>query len=181
MLRKILLVLYTAFALGANAAHAEIDLKALAEGDMKKLALHDQPIALPDADLLDENDAASKLSDWHGNWLVINFWATWCAPCREEMPSLMRLQQKMPEIRVLPIATGRNSVAGIQKFFEKAGIVGLPIRRDPSSELARAMGIAALPVTIIVNPEGKEVARLIGDADWDSESAIAMLKAISNP
>ena len=178
MLRKILMVLYTALALGANVAHAQPDLKALADGDMKKLALHAAPIPLPDATLLDEADSASRLSDWRGTWVLVNFWATWCAPCREEMPSLMKLQQTMPDLRVLPIATGRNSVAGIQKFFEKADIAGIPVRRDPSSELARAMGIAALPVTVIVNPRGEEVARLIGDADWASPSAQAILSAL---
>ena len=179
MLRKTLVVLYTAFVLGANPVLADDDLSAMRDGDMKKLALHEASIDLPEVTLLDAADAPQSLSDYRGKWVVLNFWATWCAPCRKEMPSLDRLQSAMPGIAVLPVATGRNAVAGIQKFYESAGITGLPILRDPKSELARGANVLALPVTLILNPEGKEVARLIGDAEWDSDSAKAILTALS--
>ena len=110
--------------------------------------------------------------------VLVDFWATWCAPCRQEMPSLDRLQAAMPEIAVVPVATGRNAVAGIERFFSEVGIANLPILRDPKSELARGMGVMGLPVTVILNPEGQEVARLIGDAGWDSDSAKAILAAL---
>lgn len=176
MLRKTLLVVYMGFALGANPAAA--DVAALREGDMKKLALHETPVAVPEAVLLDAGDAEHSLADYRGRWVVLNFWATWCAPCREEMPSLDRLQAAMPEIAVVPVATGRNAVPGIERFFAEAGVVNLPIRRDVTSALARGMGVLGLPVTVILNPEGQEVARLIGDAEWDSASALAVLAAL---
>ena len=94
------------------------------------------------------------------------------------MPSLDRLQTAMPGIAVVPVATGRNAVAGIERFFAEAGVKSLPILRDPTSELARSMGVVGLPVTVILNPEGQEVARLIGDAEWDSASAKAILAAL---
>ena len=84
----------------------------------------------------------------------------------------------MPGIVVLPVATGRNSVEGITKFFADAGVQNLPMLRDPKSELARNMGVMGLPVTVILNPEGLEVARLIGDAEWDSDTAKAVLAAL---
>jgi preprotein translocase subunit Sec61beta len=84
----------------------------------------------------------------------------------------------MPEIAVVPVATGRNAVAGIQRFFEEEAIVNLPILRDPTSELARGMSVMGLPVTVILNPVGQEVARLIGDAEWDSASAKAIMAAL---
>jgi thiol-disulfide isomerase/thioredoxin len=174
--RKFLVVLYTAFLFGANPAAA--DVAALREGDMKKLALHEAPAPVPEAVLLDAEDGEHSLAEYKGKWVVLNFWATWCAPCRTEMPSLDRLQAAMPEIAVVPVATGRNAVEGIQRFFEAAGVEGLPILRDPKSELARGMGILGLPVTVILNPEGQEVARLIGDAEWDSDSAQAVLAAL---
>lgn len=174
MLRKILAVLYTAFALGANPALAQ-DVASLRDGDMKKLAFHEMPIVLPVTVLLDAKDGEHALSDYRGKWVVLNFWATWCAPCRHEMPSLDRLQAAMPEIAVVPIAAGRNAVPGIEKFFATAEITNLPILRDPKSELARAASVMALPVTLILNPDGQEVARLIGDAEWDSDSAKAIL------
>ena len=94
------------------------------------------------------------------------------------MPSLDRLQVALPEIAVVPVATGRNSVTGIEKFFEEAAIKTLPILRDPKSELARGMGVMGLPVTVILNPQGQEVARLIGDAEWDSAHAQTVLAAM---
>lgn len=180
MLRKTLAVLYTALVLGANAALAQGSPAELRDGDMKKLAIHETPVALAEVVLLDETDAERSLAEFRGKWVVLNFWATWCAPCRKEMPSLQRLQEAMPEIAVVPVATGRNAVPGIQKFFTEAGISKLPILRDPKSELARSAAVMGLPVTLILNPEGMEVARLIGDAEWDSDSAKAVLTAFQS-
>lgn len=145
---------------------------------MKKLVLLETPVTLPEAVLLDAEDGEHSLAEYKGKWVVLNFWATWCAPCRKEMPSLDRLQAAMPELAVVPVATGRNAVEGIRRFFEEAGVKGLPILRDPKSDLARGMGVMGLPVTVILNPEGQEVARLIGDAEWDSDSAKAVLGAM---
>lgn len=175
-MRKLVLVVYTALMLGANAAVA--DVAALREGDMQKLILHMSPAPVPEAALTDAAEAPRSLEEFKGKWVVLNFWATWCAPCRHEMPSLDRLQVALPEIAVVPVATGRNSVTGIQRFFEEEGIANLPTLRDPNSDLSRAMGVFGLPITVILNPEGEEVARLIGDADWDSASAKAIMAAL---
>lgn len=174
-MRKTLAVLYTALALGANPAAA--DVSALLTGDMAKLVLSD-PAPLPEAALIDMADAPRSMAEFKGKWVVLNFWATWCPPCREEMPSLDRLQAAMPELQVVPLATGRNDPTGMTQFFEEAAVKNLEIIRDPKSELARAMGVMGLPVTVIVNPEGAEVGRLIGDAHWDAPEAQAVLKAL---
>lgn len=174
MMRKMMLaVLYTAFACGANAG----SLDGLLVDDMKKLALV-EPVAIPEAVLLDGAEAEHTLAEYQGKWVVLNFWATWCAPCRKEMPALQRLADAMPEIAVVPVATGRNDVAMIVKFYGEAGVTSLPVLRDPKSGLAHQMGVMGLPVTVIVNPQGQEVARLIGDAEWDSGAAQAVLKAL---
>jgi len=176
MLRKIVLaVLYTALACGANAGA----LDGLLNGDMKKLAVLETPVTTPEAELLDASDAPHAMTEYKGKWVVMNFWATWCAPCRKEMPSLDRLQAAMPDIAVVPVATGRNDVAQIAKFYTQAEVANLPVLRDPKSGLAHAMGVMGLPVTILLNPEGEEVARLIGDAEWDSPDAIAVLQALT--
>ena len=127
MMRMMLLaVLYTAFAFGANAG----SLEGLLTGDMKKLAVT-EPVAIPEAVLLDGAEAEHSLGEYKGKWVVLNFWATWCAPCRAEMPSLDRLAVAMPEIAVVPVATGRNGVDQIQKFYTEAGVKNLPVLRDP--------------------------------------------------
>ena len=112
---------------------------------------------------------------------MLNFWATWCAPCRHEMPSLDRLQVALPGIVVVPLAAGRNAPDQITKFFAEAEIKNLTVLRDPKMALARPLGVVGLPMTLIINPEGQEVARLIGDAEWDSPNAIAVMTALSQP
>jgi thiol-disulfide isomerase/thioredoxin len=178
--RNSLRIVYTALALGANlwAGGAMADVAALREGDMKKLAIHAEAVTLPEVGLVTADDTPASLADYHGRWVVLNFWATWCAPCRHEMPALDRLQAAMPDLAVVPVATGRNAVEGIQRFYDEAGVTHLPILRDPKSDLARPMGVLGLPITVILNPEGQEVARLIGDAEWDSAHAQTVLKAL---
>jgi thiol-disulfide isomerase/thioredoxin len=178
MLRLVVIGLYTALCLSANPALAGPAAEALRDGDMKKLMFSAEPVTLPDVTIVDGEGGEHALSQWHGQWVVLNFWATWCAPCRHEMPSLDRLQAAMPEIAVLPVATGRNSVEGIAKFYGEADIRNLPVLRDPKSKLARGMSVMGLPVTVILNPQGQEVARLIGDAEWDSVHAKAVLGAL---
>jgi len=164
---------------GAGAADwsAVEDLRA---GDMRKLVFA-APAALPEGTLVGPDGATSSLAAYRGRWLVVNFWATWCAPCRKEMPTLANLQDAFAgqPVEVVTIATGRNSVEGIARFFAEIGVTNLPEWRDPDQSLARAMGILGLPITVIVDPEGREIARLRGDADWDTDSAIAILTALS--
>ncbi|MGI1662895.1 TlpA disulfide reductase family protein [Palleronia sp. KMU-117] len=174
-------VLYTALALGANAAMADPSaLAALRDGDMQKLIFHPEPQAVSQVAFADASGAEFTLADWQGKHVVVNFWATWCAPCRKEMPGLDRLQAEFggDAFEVVTIATGRNSLTGIRKFFEETGVTNLPILLDPKSGLARDMGVLGLPITVVLDPEGREIARLIGDAEWDSDSAKAIVAAL---
>lgn len=179
-----LTVLYTALVMCANVlAAADIaELEAMREGDMRKLSFHDEPRSFDIAatELSDENDAVRSLSEFEGRWVLLNFWATWCAPCRHEMPSLDRLEAEIGggDFAVIPVATGRNPLPGIRKFFDETDIAHLPILRDPGQKLSREMGVLGLPVTAILDPEGREIARLTGDAEWDSESAKAILQLL---
>ncbi|QUS36909.1 TlpA family protein disulfide reductase [Falsirhodobacter algicola] len=173
---RVLCVVYTALALGANAAMADVTAaKAVQAGDMRKLAFDEAP--LPKADLLTLDDAPAALPT--GQWTVLNFWATWCPPCRHEMPSLDRLQAARPDLSVVAVATGRNPVPKLRQFFKEEGITHLTALRDPGQTLARSVGVMGLPVTLLVNPEGQIVARLTGDAEWDSPDALAVLDALS--
>ena len=175
-------VLYTALTVGANVAAAETNLTAidaLRIGDMAKLVLSQTPGVTPDGLLLDATDGEHHLSDWQGTFLLVNFWATWCAPCRAELGALDRLQAELggDGFEVVTVATGRNPVAAIKKLFADEGISHLPILRDPDQTFAREMGVLGLPITVLVDRDGREVARLIGDAAWDSAEAKALLTA----
>ncbi|MBV0913236.1 TlpA disulfide reductase family protein [Anianabacter salinae] len=174
--------LYTALAMGANAALAAdtAALEAMREGTIKKLQFHSAPAEASSATFTAENGGTGSLADYEGKVILLNFWATWCAPCRKEMPSLANLQAELggDDFEVVTIATGRNSPTGIRRFFEEEGVTGLPQHRDEKQALARDMGVLGLPVTVILNAEGQEIARLIGDAEWDSDSAKAILRAM---
>ncbi|MFT6022262.1 MAG: thiol-disulfide isomerase/thioredoxin [Ascidiaceihabitans sp.] len=172
-------IMYTALALGANTAIADTsDAAALRSGDMKKLVFHGTPEGVSNAAFeLADGAGPQTLEAYEGKYVLLNFWATWCAPCRKEMPMLSELQDEFSgdKFEVLTIATGRNSPAGITKFFADTGITNLPRHQDPKQKLASQMGIFGLPITVILDPQGREIARLRGDADWASDSAKAII------
>ncbi|MGH1464370.1 MAG: TlpA family protein disulfide reductase [Cognatishimia sp.] len=177
-------VLYMALALSANIASADIQsAKALREGDMKKLMFHITAKPASDAGFQLEGGGEGTLADYHGKYILLNFWGTWCAPCREEMPTLMKLQAKLggDSFEVVTLAL-RSPRPAMKKFFEKEGISGLPLHYAPSpGKIAADMKVLGLPVTVVLNPDGQEIARLIGDADWASENAKAVLSAMMAP
>ena len=178
-----LLVLYMAVALGANAAFADTaSLEAMRKGDMKKLMFHSAPKPVSAAPFVTADGGTGHLSDYQGKVVVLNFWATWCAPCRKEMPMLSDLQAELggPDFSVVTIATGRNPLPAIKAFFSETGVKNLPLHRDPKQQMAREMGVFGLPITVILNRQGREIARLQGDAHWNSGSAKAIVKALIN-
>jgi thiol-disulfide isomerase/thioredoxin len=174
-------VLYTALSLSAIPALADTAaLEALREGDMKKLNVHSEGKPVSDAAVTRPDGSEVRLSDYRGKVVLLNFWATWCAPCRHEMPSLDRLEAELggDSFAVVPVATGRNSVPGIEKFFAEVDVTHLPILLDPKQAMAREMAILGLPITVLIDAEGQEIARLRGDAEWDSPSAKAIIQAL---
>jgi thiol-disulfide isomerase/thioredoxin len=174
-------LLYTALVFGANAAGADTAaLEALREDDMQKLVFHAEPVAAGLAPFFDADGGEHHLSEWQGKVVLLNFWATWCAPCRKEMPMLDALQAEFggEDFEVVTIATGRNSVQGIRRFYEEVGVTNLPVLLDTKQDLSREMGVFGLPVTLILDREGREIARLIGEADWQSDSAKSIVSAL---
>lgn len=175
-------VLYLGVCFGANAdtIHNIAALEAMREDEMVKLAFHETPVPASEIAFVTAEGTEKTLAHYAGQVVVLNFWATWCAPCRKEMPSLDRLNQAFDpeEFAVVTLATGRNSPHGIAKFFADEAITTLPTYRDDGMAIARDMGVTGLPVTVILDAEGKEIARLTGDAEWDSASAKAIVSAL---
>jgi len=175
-----LAVLYIALGAGANPALAQ-GLEDLLQGDMRVLELHDRPVNLGRVRFTDTDGNAMGLDAFAGQYVVLNFWATWCAPCRAEMPTLAALQAAMagPDFAVVTVATGRNPSPLINRFLREVGAEDLPVVLDPGQDMARAMDVTGLPTTVLLDPRGREIGRLVGDADWAGEEALAFLRAWS--
>lgn len=179
MLRSALL--YTALLFGANAACAgAVDWQGAKDAGMVKLIPADTPAPVSDQEFTDPDGGTHTLADYRGRVVLLNFWATWCAPCREEMPSLDALQADMggDDFAVVPIATGRNAPERIDRFYAETGLQNLPVLLDPRQQLARDLGVVGLPVTVLIDRDGNEVARLLGEADWSSEPAKAIIRQL---
>jgi thiol-disulfide isomerase/thioredoxin len=181
MMRKLILAtLYTAFALGANLAVAQNkDLDQYATGAMKKLVFS-EATEVSDIPVTAEDGSQVRLADYKGNVVLVNFWATWCAPCRKEMPALAELQEAFEDapFEVVTIATARSVRPKVDKFLDEIGVSNLPRLIDENMALARASAVMALPVSVILNEEGNEIARLKGDAEWASDEAKALIQAL---
>ncbi|MEM6577001.1 MAG: TlpA disulfide reductase family protein [Pseudomonadota bacterium] len=172
------LFLYMALIFGANAAAADMySIADLRDGDMRKLVVHDAPWDISVEPFQLETGGEGQLSDYKGKITVVNFWAVWCEPCRHEMPMLSSLQAQLggDQFEVVTIATGRNAPSAMQRFFDDIAVDNLPLHADPRMAMSRAMGVLGLPVTLILDREGQEIARMVGDADWSSESAKSIL------
>lgn len=158
-------------------------LAATREGDMKKLSFHSEPKATSAKTFTAEGSSDATLADFKGKHILLNFWATWCAPCRKEMPMLAELQSEFggDDFAVVTLATGRNPLPAIETFFEEIGVENLPMHRDPKQQIARDMGVLGLPITVILDPAGREIARLQGDAHWSDDNAKALIKGLLEP
>jgi thiol-disulfide isomerase/thioredoxin len=120
------------------------------------------------------------LEDFRGKVVVLNLWATWCGPCRKEMPSLDRLQAEYGRegLEVLPLSLDRGELDQIQAFYDEVGISNLKIYRAPTGGASRTLSACGLPTTIVLDRDGREVGRVLGPAEWDGDEALATLKAL---
>ncbi len=136
---------------------------------------HAEPQSVPDIVFADPDGRTRHLSEWRGKVVLLNLWATWCAPCKSEMPSLDRLQAELggDSFTVLALSTDRTGPKEPAAFFAREGIAHLKPFNDDTAEANIGLKAPGLPLTVVLNKDGKEVARLVGPADWDSPATIA--------
>ena len=147
--------------------------------DIKNLILTKNLKTYENVIFKDENQKDINLEDYKGKLLILNFWATWCAPCKEEMPSLDNLQTNIDlnNLKIFPINIGQENLAKSELFFKKLNIKNLDIYLDPPITLAKKFSLRGVPTTIFFNKEGKEFARVIGSIDFDNKEFINWLKS----
>ena len=145
--------------------------------DIKNLKIHKEPKKVTDIVFRNSENLPVSLADFKDKLVIINFWATWCAPCREEMPSLDILQsnKKINNLVILPINVGKENLDKAKKFFEDLKIKNLKIYYESSIKLANNFSLVGLPTTILINKNGEEFARILGSIDFEDEDFIEWL------
>ena len=146
--------------------------------DIKNLVLIKNPKIYEDVTFKDINQNIVKLDDFKGKLVLLNFWATWCAPCKEEMPSLDNLQSNnnFSNLKIFPINIAQEDTLKSELFFKELNIKNLDIYIDSSITLAKKFSLRGVPTTILFNKQGKEFARIMGSIDFNNEEFINWLK-----
>jgi len=162
---------------------AEADAKPTAvepprTGGMEQFTLYIPPLPVPDIRFLDADGKEKTLKDFKGQVVLVNFWATWCAPCIRELPSLDRLQAEMggKDFTVLAVSVDRGGAETAAPFLEKHGWKNLAVNVDRQMALSRALGVRGMPTTFLVSRSGAVMGLFVGPAEWDSEEAKALIR-----
>jgi thiol-disulfide isomerase/thioredoxin len=138
----------------------------------------DQPAQLPEIRFVDGDAKPLSLHDFSGRPVLLNIWATWCVPCRKEMPSLDRLQAKFDPSRflVLTLSIDHQGIPAVTKFYQELGLKSLGVYVDRSGAVLNQLHAPGLPTTVLVDANGREVGRKIGPTEWDSPQTVALLR-----
>jgi len=151
---------------------------AIQQPNLKNLVIHKNPKKVEKINFININNKTINLNKFKNSLIIINFWATWCAPCIEEMPSLDRLQVNTTfnNLQVIPINVGRENVEKSKNFYKKLKIENLEIYFDKDVELAKKFLLRGLPTTVFINKDGEEFARIIGFVNFDDKTFIKWLQ-----
>ena len=149
--------------------------------DLKNLVIHKIPKTYNNVIFLDDENNEINIQNLESQLSVLNFWATWCEPCKEEMPSLNRLQasKKVKNLKIYPINISKESLTKVNSFFAELGIDNLEPYFDNPSTLAKTFSLRGIPTSILLNSKGEEFARIIGSINFDDENFINWLKNLN--
>jgi thiol-disulfide isomerase/thioredoxin len=145
-------------------------------------AVHESPRPLPELQFENGQGEGMSLADFRGKIVLLNIWATWCAPCRREMPTLDRLQAELgsPDFQVVALSIDRKGLPAVQEFYAELDLETLAIYVDETGAAQRALSVLGLPTTLLLDREGNEIGRLLGPAEWDSPEMVAFLRDYMN-
>jgi len=162
-------------------------LAPLAHGEVAALTMASAPLRLPDLTFEDVNGKPKKLSDWRGRTVLVNLWATWCVPCRKEMPALESLQTRLggASFEVVAVNIDTRDPEKPKNFLKEANLTRLGYFSDPKAKVfqdLKAIGRAlGMPTSVLVDGEGCEIATIAGPAEWDSDDAVKLITAAVKP
>ena len=145
--------------------------------NLKNIVINEKLKRYDDLTFLDADNNQISLKNYKGNLILLNFWATWCSPCKEEMPSLNNLQKKkdLNNLKIFPINIGKDNLEKSLNFFENLNIRDLKIYFDSPISLAKKLQLRGIPTSILINKDGFEFARIIGSIDFENENFIKWL------
>ena len=166
---------------GDDAPDAGVAVQAaqpLVTGQVANFILYERPEPAPAITFADEAGKPHSLADFRGRVVLVNFWATWCGPCKREMPSLDRLEATLGSERfqVLALSQDKIAVAKVRDFYFEQRIAALPLYIDQTGNSQRAFAATGLPATVLIDGRGRVVGRMVGPAEWDSPEAVALLR-----
>jgi thiol-disulfide isomerase/thioredoxin len=162
-------------------------LAPLAHGEVAALTMATTPLRLPDLAFEDADGKPKRLSDWRGRTVLVNLWATWCVPCRKEMPALEGLQTKLggPNFEVVAVNIDTRDPEKPKNFLKEANLTRLDYFSDQKAKVfqdLKAIGRAlGMPTSVLVDGQGCEIGTIAGPAEWDSDDAVKLIKAAVNP
>ena len=144
----------------------------------RSLIIHEAGRSVAEISFTDDEGKELSLADFRGRTILLNIWATWCVPCREEMPALDRLQARLggTGFEVVPLSIDRDGLPKVKAFYEELSLEALGIYVDVSGKAAYGLGAVGIPTTLLINPDGLETGRLVGPAEWDSPEMIDILQ-----
>ncbi len=153
------------------------------QGAALDFAFPDQSRAAPDLQFVDAAGESHSLAEFRGRPVVLNIWATWCVPCRKEMPALDRLQATFAgsDLLVLALSIDRQGPSAVKSFYREIGISSLGIYVDASGSATRRAGAVGIPTTLLIVRDGREIGRKIGAAEWDSAEIVTLIQGRLEP